>query len=94
MLKVNTFLVDLLIVPVGVHGDELLRDAVVLAHEERVHHRQVGLLVHAAVACQEARLPALAVVHVVVAGKQVAPENSVLHPHPAAAPLPNAMRFK
>ena len=54
-------LVDPLVAPVRVDCDELARDPVVLAQEQRVHHGQVGLLVDARVASLEAGAAAAAV---------------------------------
>ena len=71
-----------------VHGDELLRYAVVLADEERVHDCQVGLLVGAAVAGHKTRRLALAVLLIVVAGQQVSTNSPPLHPQSTPALVP------
>ena len=71
-----------------IHGDELLRDAVVLADEERVHDGKVRLLIRPPVPGQKARRLALAVLLVVVAGKQVPAKRPRLHPQPPAALVP------
>ena len=71
-----------------VHGNELLRYAIVLADEERVHDRQVGLLIGAAIAGHKARRLALAVLLVIVAGQQVPADSPPLHPQPTPALVP------
>ena len=82
------YLIDFFIIPMRVHGDKLLSDAVVLTDEECVHHCQVRLLIRPAVSGQKARRLALAVLLVVVAGKQVPAKRPRLHPQPPAALVP------
>ena len=77
-----------------VHGDELLCYAVVLADEERVHDRQVGLLVGSAIASHEACRLALAVLLVAVAGQQIPAKSPPLHPQPTSALVPESSRFQ
>ena len=71
-----------------VHGDKLLCDAIVLADEECVHDHQVGLLIGADVAAQEARRLALAVLLGAVGGQQVPAKSPPLHPQPTSALVP------
>ena len=87
-------LIDSFIIPMRIHGDELLRDAVVLTDEERVHDGKVRLLVRPPVPGQKARRLALAVLLVVVAGKQVSTERPRLHSQPPPAIVPKLVKIQ
>ena len=87
-------LIDSFIIPMRIHGDELLRDAVVLTDEERVHDGKVRLLIRPPVPGQKARRLALAVLLVVVAGKQVSTKRPRLHSQPPTAIVPKLVKIQ